>query len=333
MLPILERFLNSKYIAVVRTDKIGDMVLTLPLCKAIKEFMPDSNIYVIARKYVEPLLNNQEIFKALYIEDYKNGIDGIFKSHKFDAVFYPMPVFSECWAGFKNNIPLRIGSAYRLYSFLFNIKIKDHRKISEYHEAEYNVRMLNSITGINHPVKLIKPYINSVANDLILSEYLNAYERKKIIIVHPGSGGSAKDLPINKFIELINLIVINQDVKIILTGIDSENEQCEYIAGNCKNLLNLCGKLNLEQMIALISHSDLFISNSTGVLHIAAALDRNILGFYPNTLHIGPKRWRPYSNKAIIITPPNSDNMQLKDDMSRIDVNEVYFEIFNNQNC
>lgn len=327
MLPILERFLNFKNIAVVRTDKIGDMVLTLPLCKAIKDFMPDSNISVIARKYVEPLLTNQEILKALYIDDYKNGINDILKSDKFDTIFFPMPVFTECLAGFKNKIPLRIGSAYRLYSFLFNIKVKDHRKISEYHEAEYNVRMLSSVTGINHEVKLLKPFINPTDIDFIFSKYLKDLAGKKIIIIHPGSGGSAKDLPINKIIELINLIAKNKDLKIILTGIQSENENCNIISSQNRNLLNLCGKLNLEQMIALISVCDLFIANSTGVLHIAASLDKQVLGFYPNTPHIGPQRWRPYINNAIICTPPKSDDIAKNDDMNRIDMNEVYNEI------
>jgi ADP-heptose:LPS heptosyltransferase len=328
MLPILDRFLKSKNIAVVRTDKIGDMVLTLPLIRAIKEFMPDSNVFVIAKKYVEPLLKNQEILKPIFIDNFKNGIDEIFKSYKFDTVFYPMPVFSECLAGFKNKIPIRIGSAYRLYSFLFNAKVKDHRKISEYHEAEYNVRMLNSITGINHKVELEKPYINPEDIDFISTKYLKLYAGKKIIIVHPGSGGSSKDLPVEKMNELIDkLNNNNNEFQIILTGIQSENEQCEYILSKNKNIKNLCGKINLEQMIALISLCNLFIANSTGVLHIAAALDKQVLGFYPNTPHIGPKRWRPYTNKSIISTPPKSDNTMFNDDMSTIDMNEVYVEI------
>jgi ADP-heptose:LPS heptosyltransferase len=327
MLPILERFLNSKNIAVVRTDKIGDMILTLPLCKAISEYLPEANIHVIAKKYVEPLLKNQEILKPIFIDNYTNGIDEIFKSYKFDTVFYPMPVFSECLAGFKNKIPIRVGSAYRLYSFLFNAKIQDHRKISEYHEAEYNVRMLNSITGINHKVELVKPYINPKDIEFISTKFLKDYSGKKIIIVHPGSGGSAKDLPIYKLIEIINQIDKNINFQIILTGIQSEYEHCEYIGSKNKNIVNLCGKLSLDKMIALISVCNLFIANSTGVLHIAAALDRQVMGFYPNTLHIGPQRWRPYTNKSIIFTPPKSDNTMFNDDMSKIDIYEVYDEI------
>ena len=96
---------------------------------------------------------------------------------------------------------------------------------------------------------------------------------------------------------------------IILTGSNSEIELCERLAiGN--NAINLSGKFSLEELIALISISDLFVANSTGPLHIAAALGKPVVGFYPPVPALSATRWGPYTNKKALFIP---DDMPCKD--------------------
>ena len=76
-------------------------------------------------------------------------------------------------------------------------------------------------------------------------------------------------------------------------------------------------------MIALISKVKLLIANSTGILHIAAALDIPVVGLYPNTPHLSQKRWGPYSEKAVVLNPPKSRDKNICDNMSLITVDEV----------
>ncbi|MCO5251614.1 MAG: glycosyltransferase family 9 protein [Candidatus Kapabacteria bacterium] len=317
------KFENAQNIAVVRTDKLGDMVLTLPLVKAIKSNFPDKTVSVIAQSYCKPLLMNTEyIDKCFYIDEFDNGIKEIFRLEKFDAAFFPRPVFDEVLAAFTSGIKLRIGSAYRAYSILFNHKVRDHRKVSKFHEAQYNVRMLESITGEKYKTELIRPMIDDIASQKIQNLLQNSQDKVKIII-HPGSGGSARDLPIEKLIDGLEAFANVTKFQFIITGIASESKICDDVHQNLAQSLNFCGKLNLEEMIALIEFSDGMIANSTGVLHIAASLGKRIIGFYPNSPHISQKRWGPYGTESVIINPPIDKNTQLSDDMSKIDSKKI----------
>ena len=197
VLDSLNLFNKAKSIAVVRTDRLGDMVLTLPLCKALKELYPEKKLAMIARSYTRTLLENCPVLDyTFYIDENINGIKDIFRDNKFDAVFYPRPRFDECFAGFRAGIPLRIGSAYRLYSVFMNHRVKDHRKTAEYHETEYNVRLLSSVIGQQCMTSLVKPYVDPDALDSI-NGILNQYGIKKgspYMVIHPGSGRFVKRL-------------------------------------------------------------------------------------------------------------------------------------------
>jgi ADP-heptose:LPS heptosyltransferase len=325
------KFENAQNIAVVRTDKLGDMVLTLPLVKAIKSNFPDKTVSVIAQSYCKPLLKNSDyIYKCFYIDEFDNGLKDIFRLEKFDAAFFPRPVFDEAIAGFTSGIKLRIGSAYRAYSVLFNHKVRDHRKVSQFHEAQYNVRMLESITGANYKTELIRPIIDEIEFQKIQNLLQNAQDKTKIII-HPGSGGSARDLPIEKLIAGLKAFANDNNFQFIITGIATESKICDDVHQNLQHSLNFCGQLNLDEMIALIEMSDGMIANSTGVLHIAASLSKRVIGFYPNSPHISQKRWGPYGTESIIINPPIDENTQLSDDMSKIDserITEAVIKLF-----
>jgi len=110
----------------------------------------------------------------------------------------------------------------------------------------------------------------------------------------------------------------------VITGVAGEFELCDNVNSVCTEAFNLCGKLSLPETIALISKAKLFISNSTGVLHIAAALGVPVIGLYPNTPHISRKRWGPLTEKSTIISPPQNSLSEYNDDMSQITVQTVF---------
>lgn len=328
---IIDKFNNSKNIAIVRTDRLGDMVLTLPLAKALNSYNHSFQITMIASSYTKPLLNNSEIANYFFVDEYQGGINKIFSDNKFDAVFFPMPNFNEVLAAFLSKIPIRIGSAYRFYSFMFNHKVHDRRKISKYHEAEYNVRMLSSITNKEHSVDLVPPKINEEMNAQLV-KFLNELknnQNQKIIAFHPGSRGSARDLSVSTIIEVVNkLSNRSEKIKIILTGSEADLQICSLIAKECPNAVNLCAKFTLDEMISLFRNIDLLLANSTGVLHIAASLGTAVIGFFPNTPHLSAKRWGPYSSNSIVISPPPDSKIEFNDDMNSINPDKIIDSIF-----
>ena len=320
-----ELLIAAKNIAVIRTDRLGDMILTLPLCFGIKKYLPDSRLTLISRSYVKPVLDGLSfIDEIVYIEDYQDNFNKVLKEKKIDAIFFPRPRFKECLACFTARIPLRIGSAYRWYSFLMNHKVHDHRRDARYHEAEYNTRLLASALGREVETKLVSPVINQDAMFKI-KNILNEYGIRtwdKFIILHPGSGGSSIVWSTDNFRQL-GIVLTENRFKVILTGSKEEQKICESIADNNPRIINLSGRFDLYEMIALISTASLLIANSTGIIHIAAALGTPVVGLYPNSPSLSAARWGPYSPNAFVLSPPPEDKLK-QDEMNEIKVSDVF---------
>ncbi len=302
---------RPKNILIVRTDRIGDVVLSLPLAAIIKKHFPECKISFLLREYTKPLaVNNPNIDEVITLK----GVGGKVSvkenvqllKNRFDVSIVVYPTYPIALILFLSNIKTRIGTGYRWYSFLFNKKNYEHRKTGEYHELEYNVHLLRQL-GIEEEVTEenvsygITPSAQDekkVKKDLF---DLGINFSNPVIIVHPGSGGSAVDLPISKMKEIVNNLS-KENVEILITGTTAEKELCQSLVVN-KSTINLAGKYNLSELIALINQCNVMIANSTGPIHIAAALGKNAIGFYPKFTAASAKRWGPFTNKKNIFTP------------------------------
>ncbi|MCW8805197.1 MAG: glycosyltransferase family 9 protein, partial [Ignavibacteriaceae bacterium] len=148
---------------------------------------------------------------------------------------------------------------------------------------------------------------------------------------HPGSGGSSVDLPKEKLIELTWMISNLKNVSVVITGSKSESELCKEFEIN-NSVINLSGQLNLSLLKALINKASIFISNSTGPMHIAAALGVHVIGFFSKILACSQNRWGPYTEKKSIYVPTidcsNCTRQQCEklNCMNSIDVGKVFDE-------
>lgn len=314
-------------IGVVRTDRLGDMVLTLPMCRAIKEVIPNCTLTLIARQYVKPLLYDCEVVDQIaYLEKYRNGIQDIYQQFQFDAVFFPRPRFNEVYYAYKKQIEHRIGSAYRWYSFLFTHKVKDHRRTAEHHESDYNVRLVSSFFGIELETKVVPIKVEPTALNKI-QEMLETLNLKpyEFIVLHPGSGGSALNWEPVKFGELAQMLT-SAGRPVVITGGKNETPLSQLIQSICSNVISFVGRLNLYEVIALISLAKGLVANSTGILHIASVMDIPVVGLFPNTPHLSAHRWGPIGKYSTSLSPLTTEPERM-DDMSLITVSLVYQEL------
>lgn len=292
---------TPKHIAVIRTDRLGDMVLTLPMFPVLRECFPEAKLYLIASRYVEPLVRNIDcIDTAIFLKSADQAIGPILRSNSIDTLFSPRPRLSESWQALTSGVRRRIGSGYRWYSPLYNTRIYEHRSDAAFHEAEYNVRMIMHAFGGPMPkVRLLSPRPN----------FVRTSHKRPRVVIHPGSGGSAADWPADRFGNVASILERELDAEIIVTGIEGERQLCEVVTSQCSNATNLCGLLDLSAMIDLLADSSVLLANSTGVLHIAASLSTPVVGFYPSTPSMSPRRWGPYSENAIVLESGEGDNM------------------------
>ncbi len=337
--------IEPKNILIIRTDRIGDLVLTLPVAAEIKKKYPNCKITFLIRKYTEPLVKeNKFIDDFILLDENQNEISALqlskkIKNYKFDSVILVHPKFKLALAIFIAGIKNRISTGYRWYSFLFNHKIYEHRKFAEKHELEYNINLLKPF-GIENDVNKKNVEFNLIPDEKSvqkIEQWLNKNNINReipIVIIHPGSGGSAIDLPISKFRELVELLVQNLKIIVLITGSESEKELCQNLVVS-KTVINAAGEFDLNGLIALINYAEVFAANSTGPIHIAAALGKFVIGFYPKIVACSPERWGPYTEKSFIFMPDldckncTREQCEKLNCMNTIDVNEVYEKIKN----
>lgn len=335
---------EPKNILIVRTDRIGDLVLTLPLAGLIKKHYPEWKVSFLVREYTKNIVKNHPFIDDVIVLNetdckinFTENLKAI-KSKKFDYCIVVYPTFVLSLIMFFAGIKTRIGTGYRWYSFLFNQKVYEHRKNAERHELEFNVNLLEKINIKNNiDVKNVRYDLQVNQSSLNIVEKILADENivstKPIIIVHPGSGGSSVDLPLNKLTELVKKLD-DDSCQIILTGSQNEVELCEKIKSSSKVKV-FAGMLNLDELTALISRSSMFIANSTGPIHIAAALGKFVVGFYPKIVASSKERWAPYTTKKLVYEPTidckncTREQCEKLDCMESIDITKVYNDIKN----
>ncbi len=176
---------EPKNILIVRTDRIGDLILTLPLAGLIKKQYPNSKVSFLVRDYTKNLVRNHPFVDEVIVLKESNGNVPLFenvniiKQKKFDTCIVVYPRFKISLIVFLSGIKNRIGTGYRWYSFLFNQKVYEHRKNAERHELEYNVNLLeklgikiNLVRGNPENIKITTQVDLKIAE--ALSDYLPA---------------------------------------------------------------------------------------------------------------------------------------------------------------
>ena len=301
-------------ILLVRTDRIGDTLLTLPVAKPIKERWPDCKIDFLARTYTHPILRNvKEIGQILNYdpEGVHRGIRGHqllateIQQQNYEAAILFYPRFGLTSALWKAGIPRRIGTSHRWYSFLLTDRVHQSRKECLKHEAEYNLDLLEPLIQDlpseipQFRLAIPKKTKQELQGILTANDILGKY-----IVVHPGNGDSAPNLSLDQYRTIIQQISLS-GIRVVLTGVNSENEYNESLKTDLStnNITDLTGTLNLEQMIALLSEACGLITTSTGPAHIASSVGTPVATFYCPAIPHTPDRWGPLENLERVITP------------------------------
>lgn len=297
-----------KKILVSRTDGIGDLLLTTPLIKAVKESEGRPYVAVMAGQYASPVLENSPDLDEIIVYDGEKRKELLktIKNGRFDACISVFPRFDTASLLAFAGIPRRIGTAYRWFSTLFfNEPVTMHRKYSEKHEADYNLELAEGIIGEKSAEKVY--YYATPEERSKAVEYV----RKKglaggFIIVHPGSRGSAWNLSVEKYSEIIEKAA--GSIKVLISGGPSEKEKILGMRNSLKNgdkISAMDEPLGIRDFAAVIGESMAVVSGSTGPMHLAAALGVRTLSFFPpdSVRAMRANRWGPLGNTAEIIKP------------------------------
>ena len=287
-------------ILIIRTDRIGDMILTLPMAAAIKQARPTDHVIMLARAYTKPLVSLCPDVDEIFLYDEGESLSTLVKqlrSINADAVLIPSPKFRLVFAAYLAKIPIRIGTAYRWYSLLLNRKIREHRKTAERNEAEYNLRMLSEI-AINANNDILPTLEKS---KLPINSLTGSY-----IVFHCGTGGSTDAWSADHWVELAKKLFEQYHYTIVLTGTANEGEFLFILAERMKHYgidVHILSQGDLLQLAAVLSQAKLVVSAGTGPGHLASALGAPTVGIFPLRTPISKERWGFRGLNAVSLSP------------------------------
>ncbi len=304
-----------KRILIVRTDRIGDVILTLPLAEVLRKNFPEAHIAMMIRRYTSELVeDNRNVNQILYYDNDNHPLPffqlvSILRDQHFDVVIHTYPRFRLALMTWISGIPARVGTGYRWYSFLFNKRLFEHRKDATRHELEYNLNLLTTL-DCSFDASAIAPSLDVQPESLekvkILLTRKGVHDSEKLVILHAGSGGSARNWSSENFGLLGKQLAKLPNIKIVLTGTNHERTTVEKIQSMIGgDAITFVDELNLKEFSALIKLSSLLIANSTGPIHIAAAVGTDVIGLYPHVLPMTAERWGPVTKKKVIFSPKN----------------------------
>ncbi len=291
---------------IIRTDRIGDVMLSLPVAQILRQRMPDAEIHMMVRKPITDLIAGQPSIDRVMPYNNRSMAKMIrtIREQHFDVAILLHPTIPLSLELFLARIPRRIGTGFRWYSFLFNKRVYEHRKPSEKHEITYNLRMITPL-GIRKtsipPSLVIHEREKGKARALLKSNGVNA---KRFILIHPGSGGSTLAWPEQNYAALVSLLVQGTDYQLVLTGNTDEKKVTNRIKANgSARIVDMAGRTTLTELASIISLAQLFIGNSTGPMHIASATGTPVITFFPPSRANRKTRWAPLT-PSIIFEPP-----------------------------
>ena len=279
--------MNNKRILLVRLGGIGDVIHTLPLVKYLRKKYPVSSIEYLTSSSVAELL-----------ESYCPFINKVWRFNKKNKRQAGLDILKG-----ENKIDYFFNLHSSLSFYFFNLFFVRARKFFQYKKD-------NRVHAVINFAKTYDPFVSAfelesktlmdVEPDTILEKY-NLHENKYICVV-PGVGKVRmhRAWPFENWLSLTKkFLFVEKDFKVVFLGGEDEriffdkSQDDNLMPGFKDRVVNLMGELSLTDTAKIISKSAKVISCDTGLLHLASALSKKVVGLYGSTL---PKRTGPFTS-------------------------------------
>jgi lipopolysaccharide heptosyltransferase II len=311
--------MNIKRILVIRLDNLGDVVMTGPAFRALREAFPNAHLTLMASpggSQAAPLLpwiddvivwraTWQDISKSAPIDSEKElQLFSWLRDHRFDAAFiftsFSQSPYPPAYACYMAGIPVRIGQSKEFGGALLTHWIASLP--DEIHQVERNlhlVRMMGLKTERNDLELTIRPEFQQSADE-ILNKVGVDFDHGFIALA-PGASADARRYGDERFAKTASILA-EQKLHIVLLGSQREIgtfPALEEGARQNRKIVSLIGSTSVVEMAAIIRRSRVLLANNSGAMHIAAAFQRPMVILFSGTELIG--QWAPTTSSVEIL--------------------------------
>ncbi len=295
-----------KRILIIQTAFLGDVILSTPLIKALRELFPDSFISYLLIPETKKVLENNPYLNEILVYDKRNKkgpiqffrMVGKIKERGYDLAVIPHRSIRSALLSYLSNISQRIGFDNSVGSFLFANKV---HYVKNVHEIERNLLLLSDFDY--HPIN-VNPELFPSSDDYSYARNLlhdsDIREDEKIVGIAPGSVWATKRWLPERFAEVADLLQQKSGVKVVFLGSEEDEKLCKRIAGQMKTQsVILAGKTDILQSAAIISLCRVILSNDSAPVHIASAMKRPVVAIFGST--IPEFGFAPYGEGHLIV--------------------------------
>lgn len=289
------------------TNWIGDAILTLPAVASIRATYPGAHIAMLVKPWVADIYKLFSDLNEIII--YENKFDnpaGVFrlaqtlKEKKFDAAILLQNAIEAAIIALSAGIPIRAGYDSDARGLLLTHRVRRTEEIKKIHQIDYYMEMVKALGCV--PVDR-EMYLETKINILEARNVLRKFipETKKAIIgIAPGATyGPAKKWFPDRFAATVDRLDEKFSAQVIIMGGKADEETAQEIQKLARaKLISLAGKTTLLEAIYLISQCRLFISNDSGLMHVAGALNIPTIAIFGST---NPVNTAPVGNRSVIV--------------------------------
>ena len=289
-----------KRILLTRMKFIGDVVLTTPIIRTLREAYPEAYIaYLGDAKAVSLLEQNPHIDEIIPFDFSKDSFPYQLRmyakmfSGNFDLTIdlYSNP--RSALMTFATRAKVRIGGNTRGRGNLYTIRISDDGSLKSAIDYHYQSLIPLGIEPKYYKTEIfLKDIEKSAASEMLGS--LNVDRTKNIVAIHPGATWPNKIWLKERFLGLIDTLVQNTDCEIIISPGPEDEELTNYLSGNNPSRVHPLPLLPVRKLAAVLSHCSVFVSNDCGPMHIGVAVGVKTIGIFgPEPVEV----WFPYDRK------------------------------------
>jgi heptosyltransferase-2 len=288
------------------------MVMTIPALEAVRENFPDSTLVVLAKPWVMPLIEDHPAVDEVMMISKKGRypadlielirVAGRIRKMRFDLAVLFQNAFEAALLAYLGGVRYRVGYNTDGRGWLLSHPVSRDETIMQRHQVEYYLAILRAM---GWEAETREPAITVPGSDVKGAEALLSSAGIQpgdfVIGLSPGAiYGPAKRWPPERFARIGDWGAERWGARVLIFGSRGERDICETVAGSMKHpSVELSGRTTLGEAMALIRRCNFFVTNDSGLMHVASALDRPMVVLFGST---NPVTTGPRSPRAKVVT-------------------------------
>jgi lipopolysaccharide heptosyltransferase II len=311
----VEQWRAARKVLLIRLDNLGDVLLMTPAFHAVRRALPDAHLTLLASPVgaqigrLDPDINEVIVCSAPWVDPWgqlphdserEQHLIATLKEQQFDAAIIftsfrqsSLPAAYLCYLA---DIPLRLAASIDGPGSLLTTRHKHPERMM--HEVERGLDLVGAV-GFTLPddERDLVLKVPSDARVDLSTRLAPIIDGRPLIVVHPGCSMPARTYPEEMYAEVVRLLVEQRNAFVVVTGAANERDLVARVltavpVEQRAATLSLAGELSFPELCALVQIADLVVTNNTGPMHIAAAMETPVVVLF--ALTNPPEQWRPW---------------------------------------